>query len=182
MSVSWAGSMPPLVSHSTRTEAPASAATRRTSRAYALSAFHPSKKCSASRNTRCPSPTRCATESRTIARFSSRVVRSARSTCRTSDFATIVATGAPDSRRCARSSAVTPPGLRVEPNAASVAVVSDSSVRARRKNSASLGFAPGQPPSMKPTPRSSRCRAIVSLSLTDSDRPSRWLPSRRVVS
>ena len=37
---------------------------------------------------------------------------------------------------------------RVAPKAASVAWESSSSVRARRKNSVSLGMAPGQPPSM----------------------------------
>ncbi len=40
------------------------------------------------------------------------------------------------------------PGRRVAPKAASVALASDSSDRARAKNSVSLGLAPGQPPSM----------------------------------
>ena len=74
------------------------------------------------------------------------------------------------------------PARRVDPNAASVAVRSASSVLARAKNSASLGLDPGQPPSMKPTPRSSRWRATVSLSATESDSPSCCVPSRRVVS
>ena len=38
-----------------------------------------------------------------------------------------------------------------------------SSSRARRKNSVSLGFAPGQPPSMKPTPSPSSWRAMAEL-------------------
>ena len=39
-------------------------------------------------------------------------------------------------------------GRRVAPKAASVALWSSSSSAARRKNSVSLGLAPGQPPSM----------------------------------
>ena len=42
------------------------------------------------------------------------------------------------------------PGRRVAPNAASWACCRSSSVGRARKNSVSLGFAPGQPPSMKP--------------------------------
>jgi hypothetical protein len=42
-----------------------------------------------------------------------------------------------------------------------------SSVRALRKNSVSFGIAPGQPPSMKPTPNSSSSRATASLSTTE---------------
>jgi hypothetical protein len=57
--------------------------------------------------------------------------------------------------------------LRVEPNATSSAWRSLSSVRARAKNSVSLGIAPGQPPSMKPTPISSSSRATASLSATE---------------
>ena len=53
---------------------------------------------------------------------------------------------------------------------------------ARAKNSTSLGLAPGQPPSMKVTPRWSSCSATRSLSSTVSERPSCWLPSRRMVS
>ncbi len=53
---------------------------------------------------------------------------------------------------------------------------------ARAKNSASFGLAPGQPPSMKVTPRWSSCSATRSLSSTVSERPSCWEPSRRVVS
>jgi hypothetical protein len=45
------------------------------------------------------------------------------------------------------------PALRVAPKATRVAFLSTSSPSAARaKNSVSLGIAPGQPPSMKPTP------------------------------
>ena len=44
------------------------------------------------------------------------------------------------------------PALRVAPKATSWALRSESSVRARWKNSVSFGIAPGHPPSMKPTP------------------------------
>jgi hypothetical protein len=53
---------------------------------------------------------------------------------------------------------------------------------ARAKNSVSLGIAPGQPPSMNPTPSSSRSGAIASLSATDRFMPSCCAPSRSVVS
>ena len=83
------------------------------------------------------------------------MVRRASSTCRSWLLATSVTTGAPESRRAATrgSSAAFAPGRRVAPNAASCACFRSSSVRARRKNSVSLGLAPGQPPSMNPTPR-----------------------------
>ena len=87
----------------------------------------------------------------------------------------------PGWRRTASSSGLTP-ARRVEPNATSVAVPSVSSFLARAKNSTSLGLAPGQPPSMKVTPRWSSCSATRSLSSTVSERPSCWLPSRRMVS
>ena len=131
-----------------------------------------------------PLPVRWRTVSAIIARFSSSVVRSASSTCRSWLLATRVTTGARDSRRAATcgSSAAATPALRVEPNAASVACRRSSSVCARRKNSVSFGIAPGQPPSMNPTPSRSRCRAITSLSATVRFRPSCCAPSRRVVS
>ena len=69
-------------------------------------------------------------------------------------------------RTCGSSSAATP-ALRVAPNATSTACRRSSSVRARAKNSVSLGIAPGQPPSMKPTPSSSSSRATASLSTTE---------------
>ena len=89
-----------------------------------------------------------------MASFSSSVVRSASVTWRTSDFATIVTTGACESssaRTCGSSWARTP-ALRVAPKATSFACLRSSSAAARAKNSVSLGIAPGQPPSMKPTP------------------------------
>src|SRR5439155_754094 len=52
----------------------------------------------------------------------------------------------------------------------------------RRKNSASLGFEPGHPPSMQPIPSASSRQAILTLSSADRERPSRCVPSRRVVS
>ena len=88
--------------------------------------------------------------SRTIARFSSSVVRSASSTWRSCDLATSVTTEAPLSRSAAisGSSAAATPARRVAPKAASRACRRSSSWAARRKNSVSLGLAPGQPPSM----------------------------------
>ena len=108
--------------------------------------------------------------SATIAQFSATSVRSARSTWRRSDLATSVTTGA-----CESSSASTclsfsaeVPALRVEPNATSTACLRISSpAAALAKNSVSLGIAPGQPPSMKPTPSSSSSRATASLSATE---------------
>ena len=106
----------------------------------------------------------------TIARFSSRLVRSARSTCQTSDLATRVITGArlSSSARTCGSAVTATPALRVAPKATSVACRSDSSpAAARAKNSVSLGTAPGQPPSMNPTPSESSSRATASLSATE---------------
>src|SRR3712207_6859783 len=65
-----------------------------------------------------PICTKNSTVSRTIARFSSSVVRSASRTCRTSDFATRQTTGVSASSRartCGSSSTRTP-ALRVAPN------------------------------------------------------------------
>ena len=50
------------------------------------------------------------------------------------------------------------------------------------KNSASRGLEPGQPPSMKLTPISSRREAISSLSTTEKETPSFCAPSLNVVS
>lgn len=96
--------------------------------------------------------------SRTISRFSSRVVRRASSTCRSCALATSVITGAPDFRSAFTwgSSAALPPALRVAPNATSWAFSKVISCWARAKNSVSRGLAPGQPPSMYPTPKVSR--------------------------
>ena len=114
---------------------------------------------------------------------SSSGTRRASWTWRVQVLPTMQATSHPASTRAAScgSSSQAIRGRRVMPKQVSTDA-SRFRERARAKNSASLGFAPGHPPSMKPTPRSSRCRAIVSLSLTDSDSPSRWLPSRSVVS
>ena len=131
-----------------------------------------------------PWPTRWPTVSRTISRFSSSVVRSARSTWPVCDFATRHTTDASESTsaRTRGSCAATPPARRVAPKAARVAWRRSSSVRARSKNSVSFGLAPGQPPSMKSTPRSSSSPAMASLSDTERLSPSCWAPSRRVVS
>ncbi len=135
-------------------------------------------------NTRRPSDRRWRTLSATIARFSSRVVRRASSTWRSWDLATSVITGAPDATSAASwaSSAALPPACLVAPKATNWAFFRSSSAAARAKNSVSRGLAPGQPPSMKPTPKSSRWRAMVSLSATVRWMPSRCAPSRRVVS
>ena len=63
--------------------------------------------------------------SRTMARFSSPVVRSARSTCRMSDLATTQTTGVPaSSSACTCGSVATStPALRVAPNATSSGVL-----------------------------------------------------------
>ena len=84
--------------------------------------------------------------------------------------------------RSVSSESTFPLTRRVEPNATSVDVSSDSSDGARAKNSSSLGLAPGQPASMKSTPSQSSCSAMRSLSSTVSEMPSSWLPSRSVVS
>ena len=119
-----------------------------------------------------------------MATASSSDVRSASATWRSHDLATMQATGAPASIRLARtaSSSGFTPARRVDPKATSVAVPRCSSFLARSKNSMSLGLAPGQPPSMNVTPRWSSCSATRSLSSTVSDRPSCWLPSRKMVS
>ena len=71
--------------------------------------------------------------------------------------------------------------LQVAPNAATFALFHSISA-ARRKNSTSFGFEPGQPPSMYATPRSSSLRAMRSLSSNEREMSLRWVPSRRVVS
>ena len=70
-------------------------------------------------------------------------------------LATMQTAGVPASIRLSSvvSSSTLPRGRRVEPKATSVLVVSASSSAARAKNSMSFGLAPGQPPSMKWTPR-----------------------------
>ena len=70
---------------------------------------------------------------------------------------------------------------RVEPNEARRA---RWNVRpfACAKKSMSRGFDPGQPPSMKCTPKASSFSATLSLSVTEKVIPSPWVPSRSVVS
>src|SRR4051794_19383581 len=115
---------------------------------------------------------------------SSRSVWSALVTWYSDDLPTMHTVDVPASTRLRNvaSSSTLPLTRRVDPKATSVDVSSCSSVRARRKNSSSFGLAPGQPPSMKCTPRWSSCWAIRSLSSTVSETPSTCAPSRRVVS
>ncbi len=130
----------------------------------------PVEECSQSRKTRRPWSTSRRTVSATMARFSSRVVRSARSTCRTSDLATRVMTSARNRAARApagpRRPAPRPCGwLRTRP-------AGPWSAPARRRWPGGeefrvLGIAPGQPPSMNPTPSSSSRVATAILSATE---------------
>jgi len=134
--------------------------------------------------TRRPSSTRNATVSSIIRRFSSPLTRSARSTCRMSDLATSVMIGASESSSaltCGSFAAVVP-ARRVIPKAANWAFSNVSSLWTSAKNSVSLGTAPGQPPSITPTPSWSSRAAIAILSATERFMPSCWAPSRSVVS
>ena len=142
------GRLPPLVSHSTIQLAPARAASRQTSIAYSESRAKPSKKCSASKITSFPPATPCATDSRTIARFSFGVVCRTLLTCHVSLFPTSVHAGAPlraSALRLASSSHV-PPALRVAPNAARRECLSGCAASSANSSS-SFGFDPGKPPS-----------------------------------
>ncbi len=116
-------------------------------------------------------------------RFSSSVVRSTSVTWRVQVLPTTVHTGAPESTsaRMLASSSGPPPTRHVEPKAV-MAAVFQGSARAREKNSASFGFEPGHPPSMKVTPSSSSRCAMAILSSQEREMPSRWVPSRSVVS
>ena len=69
----------------------------------------------------------------------------------------------------------------VDPNATTVAVC-NGTVLIIRKNSMSLGFAPGHPPSMNCTPSPSNCWATRTLSSAEKLTSSAWAPSRKVVS
>ena len=60
----------------------------------------------------------------------------------------------------------------VDPKLTSFALARLSSDFAFLKNSSSLGEAPGQPPSIKDTPRLSNNFAISSLSFTEGEIPS----------
>ncbi len=118
-----------------------------------------------------------------MSRFSAGVAPSTSTTCSSQLLPKIVTTGvsaATSSRRFGSFSAVLA-RWRVDPNAASRAR-SQRIVRAAAKNSMSLGFEPGQPPSTNGIPYSSSMRATRSLSARDSVMFSPWVPSRRVVS
>ena len=60
----------------------------------------------------------------------------------------------------------------VEPKLTSFAFFKFNSLFAASKNSSSLGDAPGQPPSIKLTPKPSISFAIAILSFTDGEIPS----------
>ena len=81
---------------------------------------------------------------------SSRLVRRASVTWYAEALPTMHTTSVSAARRLASvaSSAASPPTRRVDPKATRVDCSRASSVRARVKNSSSLGLAPGQPPSM----------------------------------
>ena len=165
------GSMPPLVSHMTTRSAPASNAAATTDAVYVRVEAEPVEEVLAvEEDAAALGDAGSATVSRTIARFSSPVVRSARSTCRMSDLATRQTTGVSASSSACTCGSVghVDAGLagRAERDQHRVLEV-ELGLRARAKNSVSLGIAPGQPPSMKPTPNSSSSRATASLSATE---------------
>jgi len=84
-----------------------------------------------------------------MARFSGSVVSSASVTWKSHDLPTIVATGAPASMSdCMLASPLAlTPARRVMEKAQSLACLRETSCM-RRKKRKSLGFEPGQPPSM----------------------------------
>ena len=130
-----------------------------------------------------PAARRKSTDSPIIARFSSAVAPRTSTTWSSQLLPKMVVTGVSAAIRARRfgSSSARLARWRVDPNAASLAC-RKVMLRAAAKNSSSFGFDPGQPPSMYGKPASSRRRAIFSLSASDRTRPSRCVPSRRVVS
>ncbi len=118
-----------------------------------------------------------------MARFSSAVAPSTPVTCMSQLFPTSVMIGDSASIRARMfaSSSTRLARLRVKPKAA-IRAFRQVIPFAAAKNSESLGLEPGQPPSMKGIPKSSSRRAIFSLSVRETVRPSRCVPSRRVVS
>src|SRR5262249_53710694 len=71
------------------------------------------------------------------------------------------------------------PALLVIPNATNRAVFNGGR---SEKNAVSVGFAPGQPPSLYATPNPSSASAIWPLSSTEKSTPCVCAPSRNVVS
>src|SRR5665647_2870846 len=130
-----------------------------------------------------PCAVRKRTESSIMRRFSSRLTRSTLVRCRPQVLpttATVPAKQSASTRRFSSSAAATP--LRVViPKATSSALLRRSRSM-RRKNSISLGFDAGKPPSMKWMPSSSSLSAMRTFSSTETDMPSCCMPSRRVVS
>src|SRR5665647_1629512 len=130
-----------------------------------------------------PCAVRKRTESSIMRRFSSRLTRSTLVRCRPQVLpttATVPAKQSASTRRFSSAAAATP--LRVViPKATSSALLRRSRSM-RRKNSISLGFDAGKPPSMKWMPSSSSLSAMRTFSSTETDMPSCCMPSRRVVS
>jgi hypothetical protein len=133
--------------------------------------------------TRLPSPTRNATDSAIIRRFSSGSTFVTFSRWSDHVLPTSVQTGAKQSasRRSAGSSSARESRRRVIPNAATCAV-SKLSPERRSNSASSFGFEAGKPASIKCTPSESSACATRTFSSTDSDMPSPCMPSRRVVS
>ena len=164
------------------TAAPASAAAVAHRSAYSGSSRQPSKKCSASRKTACPAPSRKRTESSTMRRFSSRLTRSTLVTCRSQVLPTMATVAVKISASTRRSRRPRPRVLAPGRAEGDEIRVAEPLARMRPKNSMSLGLDPGKPPSMKWMPSTSSLTAMRTLSSTESDMPSRCVPSRRVVS
>ena len=148
------GSVPPLVSHRTTTSAPPRAAASQRRERVAGVVARSRRRSARRRRSRAgrarAGRRRCPRSSR---RFSSSVVR--RTSCdvqRPSVLPKIVHTGVPDVEQRGerwRRPRRRLPARRVEPNAASVACVHVDGRARARSSSTSLGFEPGQPPSMK---------------------------------
>ena len=143
------GIVPPLVSHRTTMSTPESCAALSVAIAYRGSSLYPSKKCSASYTTSLPCSLKKRTESPIIARFSSGVVRMTSATCSDHVLPTSVTTGvfALTSMSICGSSLHFVFARRVLPKAATFACL-NLRLAASVKKSMSLGFEPGQPPSM----------------------------------
>ena len=144
------GIVPPFVSQSTTCDAPARAAATATATAKEAFALCPSKKCSQSTMTSLPCFRKNATDSVTIARFSSASTPRTFSHCSSHALATTQTHGAGHSTSALRPSSFSAatPRLRVMPNAASVTFLASARSASplenqRWKNSTSLGLEPG---------------------------------------
>jgi hypothetical protein len=94
--------------------------------------------------------------------------------CNLDDFPTMQTISVPESISALTwgSSSTFAFNFLVEPKLTNFAFLRLSSFLALLKNSSSFGDAPGQPPSIKVTPKSSSNLAIASLSFTEGDIPS----------